>query len=154
MPTEVFDQWIKPNIADYGWPFSPSRLSVAGTRWDKFFLNRPITYWAALHWRLSEFAVRENLLNSYSRSRLHWIIGAVVFGQNTPTARIENTRERFRACAAFSRIKGTIPGPIIGVAELGGFNVVDGHHRLAAIVHLKMANGRSVPAWIGSVAKF
>jgi hypothetical protein len=149
MPVEVFDLWIRPHIPDYGWPFSPTKPSVLGTRWYKFFTRQPISYWATLYWRLDKIKIGQNSLAGDTWLRIQWVIGAVVFGQNTPTAQLEDTSKRFWACAALIKNHGDLP-PIIGVATNAGFSVVDGHHRLAALVHLGMADGHPISAWIGS----
>jgi hypothetical protein len=149
MPCEVFDLWIRPYIKDYGWPFSVSKMSVADTKWQRFFLGRSLDYWAAIHWHLAKVAFREKLFNTDSTNRIRWIIDNVVFGKDTPTTNVEDTSKRFWTCAAFIQNHGNLPHPIVAVATPFGLSVVDGNHRLAALVHLRKAEGLKIPILLG-----
>jgi hypothetical protein len=149
MPKAVFDAWIRPCIADYGWPFSYSNLLIQDERWQKFFDDKSLSYWRSLYWSFSSLKISNNVLDSTTRLRIGWVIGANVRGLKTPTTNLKDTSERFRACTEFIKKNGSLPSAIIGVPTPRGFRVVDGHHRLAALFHLKMAEGKEVPAWMG-----
>jgi hypothetical protein len=148
MPSEVFDLWICPGIDAYGWPFSSVNDSITGTKWDRFFIGRTLSFWATIEWRLLSLPMNQSVYHPETLTRVQWIVNNCAFGQQTPTADVQNTRERFWAAATFIRINGKLPSPVVGITTKEGFEIVDGNHRLAALVFLGLPITFSFPAWI------
>jgi ParB-like nuclease domain len=148
MPPEVFDLWIVPGIDSHGWPFSSVNDSVIGTAWDSFFIGRPLSFWANVEWRLLSLPMNESVYHPETALRVRWIFGNCALGEQTPTANLQDTKKRFWTAASFIQVNGKLPSPIVGITTKEGFEIVDGHHRLAALVFLRFPNTFSLPAWI------
>src|SRR5258707_6309855 len=101
MPSEVFDLWICPLIDSDGWPFSSVNDSLIGTEWDRFFIGRPLSFWATVEWRLLSLPMDESAYHPETVTRVRWIVDNCAFGQQTPTANVQNTEKRFRTAATF-----------------------------------------------------
>ena len=133
MPPEVFDLWIVPLIDASGWPFSSVNDSVIGTEWDRFLIGRPLSFWATVEWRLLSLPMTESVYHPETALRVRWIVGNCALGEQTPTADLQDTKKRFRTAASFIQVNGQLPSPIVGITTREGFEIVDGHHRLAAL---------------------
>jgi hypothetical protein len=149
MPQEVFDLWIAPHLEDYGWPFLSAGSSIAGSNWENFFAHRPLRKWADLSWQIIQIDPSQNIFHSDTMWRVKGIIGHCVNGFQTDMANIQNSQQRFRACASWITIHRSLPAPLIGIYDehAFGFELVDGHHRLAALFHIGFPRGFKIPAW-------
>ena len=146
MPDEVFDIWIAPLIKDYGWPFSKDSISSYGTKWQYFF---PVSFsfWRNIHWEFRK-DIHDELFEGQTLRAIQDIIGNCALGLTTDMTNLCNTHERFRACTDFIRNNNRLPAPVIGFITTAGICIVDGAHRLSAMVHLQAIH-IEIPAWIG-----
>lgn len=151
MPQEVFDLWIAPHITDYGWPFTSADMPVTGTKWRDFFAHRPLRQWAQFAWHHIHIPARLDIFHPDTVWRVHGIIGHCRDSLQTAMANIEGTRDRYRACASFIVSTGRFPAPLVGVYDEHsfGFELVDGHHRLAALFGGGVPTGFQMPIWLG-----
>jgi hypothetical protein len=83
-----------------------------------------------------------------SREAIQSIIRHCVHGVSTGTANLPNTKERFRAYAEFVRVHQTIPKPIAVMSRNQKIEVIDGNHRIAALLHVGLPKGYRLPIWI------
>jgi hypothetical protein len=147
MPPEVFDLWIVPGLEFYRWQFTSPSQSVEDTEWKGFFGFQPLSFWANAHWGHVLIPASNRTFHPRTRKRIIAIIGTAE-GYQTPMADVRDSKNRFWACASFIRKHGTIPFPIVATPTQEGLDLVDGHHRLAAFVHLGFAAKGSIPAWL------
>ena len=147
MPNEVFDLWITPNIPAYGWPFSSATQSVEGTLREAYFAERSLEWWAAASWSRQSFGSDQISFCPISMQRATWILDSVVRGWYSPTWNIHNTHERFWRCMSYIERHGKLPAPLICVSMPEGMDVVDGHHRLAALLHQRVCSEISIEIW-------
>jgi hypothetical protein len=148
MPAEVFDLWIRPHISAYGWPFTAQNLRLEGTKWSAFFTGYSLQQWTAFDWYLTTVRLVPGLFHEETMQRIEWVVGACAFDYKTPTAKLENTKERFRACTAFIEQHGKFPQPVVGLSSALGLEIVDGHHRLAALFFLGKHERFDMPIWL------
>ncbi len=149
MPQEVFDLWIAPQLEAYGWAFTSDECSLKGTSWQDFFASRSLREWAVLEWRLVQVRLSRQIFHPDTSWRIDGIIGHCVYGLNTDMANLDDTKERFRRCADFIRENGRLPAPVIGVPDFRGLELVDGHHRIAALFYVGIPTGFQIPVWVG-----
>jgi ParB/Sulfiredoxin domain len=147
MPSEVFDLWIMPGIKCYGWQFTSASQSVEATGWKGFFGSQPLSFWANARWKRVSMPASKHTFHPETQARIIAIIGTAQ-GFQTVMANLRNSKKRFWACAAFIQKHGTIPFPVVATPTKEGFDLVDGHHRLAAFVHLGLAESVPVPVWL------
>ncbi len=148
MPDEVFEMWLEPIAEHYGWPFVKPDESKDGTKWAEVFGDHDLNYWVSVKWRFSEIAMTEKTFTDFTWFRLDSIINGCVEGIPTLFTGVAESKERFRACADFIRNNGRIPGPIIVLDKGNGIEIVDGNHRIAALLHIGIPRGYNVPVWI------
>ena len=63
-------------------------------------------------------------------------------------AGVQRSEERFRACAEFIRNHNQIPVPIIATIDNGEIKIIDGAHRIAALMHVGLPENYLVPTWV------
>ena len=66
---------------------------------------------------------------------------------------IPNTAQRFKSCVDFIRSNGVTPGTILLLHGDQGYDVIDGNHRVAALLVLQSqvdteAPAKPVEAWV------
>jgi hypothetical protein len=148
MPQEVFDLWLTHGIDAYGWPFQSLLDSTSGTEWADFLLGRSLLFWSEVKWRLLTLVLKPSIFHPFTVNRVNWIIGNCALGEDTPTANLKNTKQRFWAATSFIRENKTMPRNLVALHEGCDFTVLDGNHRLAAAVFLGLDNNFSFPAWV------
>jgi hypothetical protein len=153
MPQEVFGLWIAPHISVYGWPFVSVKDSLSGTSWQSFFLGRSLEHWANLDWQLSSITPSETVLFADTIWRIEGIVGYCAYGRRTSQSNIHETEKRFLACASFIKEHRKFPCPIVGIARPDCIELIDGHHRMAALLYLGGPKGTPIPTWIASKNK-
>src|SRR5262249_39784519 len=102
-----------------------------------------------LDWVLSSLRLTELVFHPQTVHRAEAIIGHCVRNEPTVTANLHNSKQRFWACASFIQAHGNVPKPLVAVSLPFGFEVVDGNHRLAALIHLGFPSSFHIQAWLG-----
>jgi hypothetical protein len=148
MPADVFDQWIAPLIPVYGWPFSSIDCSTENTKWCRFFAGRSLAQWAQFDFRLEELAYGVLKFEETTQWRIEGIIDHCTLGLPSKQANIHDTVNRFAACANFIRRHGCLPRAIIGIPHMGSLEIIDGHHRLAALIYVGVPAEFKISIWI------
>ena len=148
MPDEVFEMWLEPIAEDYGWPFQDSSDSIKGTKWSGIFGNYDLNFWTTIEWSRIEIEIYPELFTDITCRHLIAIIDCCVESAFTITANLLDTKDRFRACAEFISTNGTIPKPIVAVVRSRKVEIVDGNHRIAALLHVGVTPGYKVPMWV------
>ncbi|MCG7895322.1 MAG: hypothetical protein JAZ12_12795 [Candidatus Thiodiazotropha taylori] len=149
MPEEVFDMWLNPFIKNIGWPFKSRHEDISRTRWKYLLgIDRTLNDWVLCNWRLEEINISEKKLSPGSANMIQSIITHCTTGVLTETANLENTNERFRSCVEFIVAHSRIPLPIVAIINKRQFKVIDGHHRVAALVHIGIPQNYKIPAWV------
>lgn len=150
MPDDIFDQWIASSIPLMGWTFTSVYDSISGTKWESFFLHKPLTFWSIVKWKLAKIPVNYSRFNIESSNRIKWVLSYCAFDNMTPTANLHNTKERFWACTRYIKENKKLPKPIVGISKSNEIIIVDGHHRLAALHYLQIDSGE-IPIYIGFI---
>ena len=148
MPDEVFVMWLAPFIQEIGWPFTNISDGLAGTRWSILLRDIPLHDWNQLIWSRIDVEFTKIEFAVFNRLAFEDNIGHCVHGHATATANLPNTKERFRACAEFIRGHETIPKPIAVMSRDKKIEVIDGNHRIAALLHVGLPKGYRLPIWI------
>ena len=152
MPDELFDKWLHPIIEAQGWPFSSTSDDLQASDWKyNFGINHTLKQWTECEWELVEIPLIFANFKSFTLDTISDIISNAVEGIPTCTTDLIGGKDRFWACASFYRANGTVPWPIV-VYELDDFiRIVDGFHRLAAIIHIGFSPEFKVPAWVAKL---
>ncbi|MGH7182066.1 MAG: hypothetical protein ACREJN_08825 [Nitrospiraceae bacterium] len=148
MPDEVFDMWLAPFIEKIGWPFTDVSADLSGTRWNILLGEIPLYVWNRLAWSRVDLEFTKLDFTFCAELAIESIVDNCVHGLTTGTENLQNTKERFWACAEFIRVHQTIPKPIVAIYKNKKIEVMDGNHRIAALRHIGVPNGYWVPTWL------
>jgi hypothetical protein len=143
MPSDVFDLWIVPGVECYGWQFTSTSQSVEDTQWNGFFGSQPLLFWANARWGHVSIPASAHTFHPETQARIIAIIGTA-HGFQTAAANLGDSKKRFWTSASFIREHGEIPSSVVATPTREGFELLDGHHRLAAFVHLGFADKASI----------
>lgn len=133
-PPDVFSLWFDDRIKQSGWP--PS-----GLEWEGFFLGRSVKSWQAYAWQRDTVQLRAQQFSTSALRTLMLIIEAGVYGrENWITAYIPNTVERFISSVNYIKTDGKVPGTLVLLRGADGYEVVEGNHRVAALLYLSVQN--------------
>ena len=149
MPNEVFDDWLAPLIEAKGWRFTSIEDDLQATELRYILgIDSTLKEWCTCDWELKEINLTEIKLTMGSLEMVGAIITHAALGKPSTTSNVENTVERFNNCTRYIKENGNIPKPIILKPEGDGFMLMDGNHRLAALIYLKPSKATKIPAWI------
>lgn len=148
VPDEVFDMWLIPLAKDYGWPFENIHEETKDTKWYHTLGGLPLSFWHSAEWELTQRDLLSMPFSFITKFVLRSLIEQYQSGSHTVVANLERTKERFGACADFIITNGIIPKPIIVLERNGAFEIVDGNHRVAALLHVGVPQNYKVPMWI------
>jgi hypothetical protein len=147
MPPEVFDLWIGPGVKNHGWSFLST--PEPSTKFERIFSGSSLRDWVTLNWNFTSLPLKQSIFHPQTVARAEAIIGHCVRDEQTVTANLHNSKKRFWACAAFIGMNRTVPQPLIAVNLAMDFEIVDGNHRIAALIHLGFGESFQIPVWLG-----
>lgn len=137
MPDEVYDMWISPIAKEYGWPFVSVTESLEETKWKYVLARTPLEIWFRCEWELMEFQLSVIPFSDGSRMSVGSLIQRCKEGRDTIFAGVSGSEERFKACADFIAANNRLPKPIVGLIRNRKFEIMDGNHRIAALLSLR-----------------
>ena len=131
MPEEIFTLWLDARIKRKGWP-------PQGIVWQGYLCGKTIDFWQKLNWTKQEVFLSKELIGRLSWPVLTQLINGNVNGANNVVmAYVEDSRERFAKIMAYAQANHNIPGTIILLKTGQQYEIVDGNHRLAALIWLQ-----------------
>lgn len=135
MPAEVFDLWLLDAVRERGWQFSNDQNETVESSWAAFFLRLPLDYWSSCDWKQERSLFHDIFFEPGAVDKAHAIKKEATTGQRIFYPPIEKSAERYFSCLNFINQRRELPAPLI-VVELADdlCHVVDGHHRLAALI--------------------
>jgi hypothetical protein len=151
MPEEVFNMWLAPFVEKIGWPFSDLTSDLSGTRWEILLGHIPLSDWYQSLWLRYDVDWDRIKLNFFTKVTITAVLQHCANGRATGTETIENTKERFWSCVQFIEVHQEIPKPIIALLRNNEIEVVDGNHRIAALLHVGIPAGYRIPMWVPSI---
>jgi hypothetical protein len=147
MPDEIFYMWLEPFTERYGWPFNSPYDSIIDTNWFSILCGIELLYWVTVGWIKTWVEFKTIPFNYGSHLSFYSIRQRCVKGRSTLFAGVERSEGRFGACADYIRLHGEIPGSIVVIVRNGQVEIVDGNHRIAALLHVGIPHGYKVPLW-------
>jgi hypothetical protein len=130
-PEEIFHLWLDDRIRSNGWP-------PIGSEWDGFLFGKSISDWQTFTWHQEYLFLTECDLTETSFSLVLQITDAGVNGTNNLVSNyIPDVIERFNSCVEYIRSNNSTPGKILLLRCGRVYHVVDGNHRVAALLALQ-----------------
>lgn len=154
MPDDVFNIYIAPLIESHGWPFNIHGAiidPVEAKRWHQMFDLQSVEAIRQLSWERHALSFSLGLFHPRSQRVITMLIehhGNYAF--HAGIANVANSRIKlFRARDYIART-GQLPAPVILQNDWEGLRILDGNHRIAALVTFgDDTNGAPLDAWIG-----
>ncbi|MFD2256769.1 hypothetical protein ACFSSA_08790 [Luteolibacter algae] len=135
--------WLEPKAEVHGWPFATNDEETKGTRWEDFFGSKKMIEVAKLQWSIDCVELDQVINQNVNR--------CLAFNTGTTTAGVEappSSRDRFESIITFLEKHGAIPAPLVCYAGEPPA-LMDGYHRVAALLYLGYPRSHKVPMWIG-----
>lgn len=150
MPTEVFDEFLKPLIISYGWPFRTVYVPLNGTEWCRIFYPLTLVSLSQLIWIRREFILKKESLCPNSQSDIGYVIlnktedvWAAIGRDSQPCRNSLLWHEKFISET------GRLSAPVTIAFTVDGLRILDGNHRIAALFTLGLIDTFKVDGWIG-----
>lgn len=155
MPVEVFDIWIAPLVKTGGWPFLNNRSPASG-QWVNNFSGHSLHLISQLRWELHNLPGSLTSFNPILKKRLALLAKQYITGIRQFNCAITNGPARFRRALAYVRVHKCVPKPVIAIQGTFHLELLDGNHRLAAMLTAGLLPRRSIQVWVGKkpVLKF
>jgi hypothetical protein len=153
MPDELFDMWIKPEIASRGWPFRGDETIVSDPAWAKYLRNHGPHFWRAVRWnRVSQSFVGIPIEKRAKDLTNKLACFAREFAETgfTPPGLIKGSLPKILALADVTNANGEIPKPLVCLVQGDEWWLMDGHHRLAALFLLGTEETTPFDCWLGT----
>lgn len=150
LPMEVGEGFFAPLIQDIGWPFRSIQDSLHGTDWHRILYPFTLEQFAQLRWCRRSFLLNKDLLHPVSQDdinlvirNLHEDIGALV-GRDSEPSRRSFAYHRSRVLHTHD-----FCAPVTLAVTVNGIKILDGNHRVAALLNSGLAHTVQLDAWIG-----
>ncbi len=150
MPREVFDIWLGPLLTYYGLDVPGTEQRFKNDEWRKRLADHTFHEWSQFDWEKRSEAWNQSLLHPQSIERANAIAKHATLGVKTATADVKDTRKRFWICAYHVRNRPSSYTPLVAIMREGKLYLIDGHHRLAAILAQPHIKGFTLEVWLGS----
>jgi hypothetical protein len=105
--------------------------------------------WSKFKWESGTLRLGVSQLHPDTRMRSETILRAFCLGQRNAASNTLFGKERFERLKAFVQEHGKLPAAMIGACTNNGIMILDGHIRLAVLIHLELAEGFDLPMWLG-----
>jgi hypothetical protein len=136
MPSEVFEQFIQPQLK-----FDIDSLSVLETfitapNWAKYFRHKSLSFWVNVEWVKLSVRYKESLIDPKAVALARQLMndfGESSIGETAIRANVQDSKARFEACASFMQSMRKFPKPLICLDTGDFWDLLDGYHRLAAL---------------------
>ena len=148
MPNEVFDIYIAPIVRVYGWTFTNKHSPTSFSTWSGVFGKQSLETIANLDWKRREISLGGSLFHPRSQKLIGILYGECVKGKARIT-NVANSQARFDRIRSFVKRTGRLPAPVILMKSYSGLLILDGHHRIAALLSLRLS-ANLFSAWVGS----
>jgi hypothetical protein len=153
-PRQVIEMWFE-HVKSAGWPPPFDAFGFSSGPWrSRVFRDRPLTFWRSVTWSQSPVLVKIRLasLEHESMTMVKDLRTAFALGFPHPLHMpIPNASARIASFVAALRQKGRLPVPPALLVVGNQFEVLDGYHRVSALVFAQDAGLPLVPmheAWV------
>jgi hypothetical protein len=145
-PEEIFRLWLDDRICHSGWP--PN-----GPEWEGFLFGRCISRWQQVVWEKDSFAIAPDSLSSTAFTFIRLIVDAAVGDrENVMSMYIPDSKDRFNSALSYVQKNGVLPGTVLLLEGADGYDIVDGNHRIAALLanwsQTSQVQPPNVNAWV------
>lgn len=153
MPREVFEQFIQPQLKFDIESLTVLEAFITAPGWAKYFRNKPFHFWKNVTWRKLSLPYKDvhldpvvvnlacQLVNDFRKS------GS---SQAAERANVENSKARFDTSASFMESFGEFPKPIVCLDVQTHWDILDGYHRLAALLSREEHDEFPFEVWLGT----
>lgn len=151
VPPELFDQFFEPLITlDIGWPFTSVESGLRGTDWLRILYPFTLREIQQFKWVRNSFLLDKSLLHPVSQEDIY----LVILNQTEDVwATVGRDSEPCRRATAWHKENilsvGGLCAPVTLALAPEGIKILDGHHRIAALLDLDVHCSIPVDAWVG-----
>lgn len=150
LPAEVGEGFLAPLINDVGWPFKGIKDSLYGTDWYRILHPLTLEQFAELSWCRKKFLLNKDLLHPVSKDDVDLVIRNLTedvwafVGQDSEPSRKSFAYHRARVLSTHD-----FCAPVTLALTPVGLKVLDGNHRVAALLDSGVSEVVELDAWVG-----
>ena len=155
LPAEVFNMFISQINDTESSPFD----TMPGGRWFHYFGELTIEAFNRLRWRKIVLTLKETVFHPISGRDVDYLIHYCERKEKAKTGTMQScpipvdSPIRLRGIKEFIIKTGRLPAPIVAIRTTDGIRVLDGCHRLSAVVLCPNPDHIPLDAWIGEFPK-
>lgn len=151
VPPDVFNQFFEPIIRnDIGWEFDSRSATLHGSDWFRVLYPVTLPGIICMKWERVNFILDPELLFHYSLGDIEL---AIKNQTENVWAAIGRDSEASRKSIAWHKAKicetNSFHAPVTLALTPEGIKILDGHHRIAALIDLGLHTSTPVDAWVG-----
>ena len=150
LPAEVGEGFLAPLIQDIVWPFQSIKDNLHGTDWHRIFHPLTLEQFAQLSWCRKKFLLDKDLLHPVSVEDIRLVIRNktedvwAFVGRDSKPSRESLAYHSMRVLRTHD-----FCAPVTLAMTSDGLKVLDGNHRVAALLDMKMSKTVELDAWVG-----
>lgn len=132
-PDDVISLWLAPlaQRSDTGWP-PPS--PIVRSAWRHILAGHDLEWWKPVRWVLQEEPIAQESLSARDQATASKMYRAYFADEFNEFVMIPTGRDRVLRAAEYTLAHGTWPQPPVALRAADGLQLVDGHHRLVALL--------------------
>lgn len=153
MPSEVFEQFIQPKLEFDIESLPILEAFITAPNWAEYFRHKSLNYWVNVEWAKICVPFKDALVNDEAKVLACELVNA--FGESgtgkpAVRANVQDSKARFESCATFAKSYGKFPKPVVCLDTGGSWVLLDGFHRLAAILSMEEHENFPFDCWLGT----
>jgi hypothetical protein len=152
MPEEVFTMWIADIVKRNGWPFTHIYSEPLG-RWRGYFCGMSLQMISQLRWERQVRRFSITALHPHARNSIETLFRFHFRQMKQGLEVAPDSYVRIMSQKTYIKGKGKFPKPVIFFSSLGNLQILDGHHRLAALLYFPVpfVKAFQMDCWMASL---
>lgn len=157
MPDAVFNLWFRDLLEKDGskesWPFVRASQRTFSTRWHQCLNGHSIQAIRNMRWQKRQIPATLSVFTVAFQNRLRRIIEAYAHKLCAPCTNVMDKKRHgsfWRALDHAERV-GCLHAPAVLIQQAEGYQIMDGCHRIAALLSLPDRQDLLLDCWVGTV---
>lgn len=150
VPDEIFELFMVPLVDEKTWKFKSIFDSTIDTKWFHWLAELSLCEFKKLKWNRHVLMLNKEILHPLSYGDIDLLIKDHVLNEETfARESIYRSKDRLVGHMRFIVNTGRLCAPIVAVGTIERLRILDGNHRIAALVSLGLNSKIPIEVWLG-----